>query len=154
MVTFAAAPAVHQEIIQKTLTAVGLVGGVGVTANGVNVYSVRLAQDLGRFKVSGVGQEEWMFPEVIPHKGEWLAGLLDADGTVRANQRVIYYQKPHGGLDKVAEILEGLGVSFTRHRRPDRNLEDLEIRKESRPLFQSHVQPRFPRKAARFAFAG
>jgi len=128
---------------------VGLEAGVGVTANGVNIYSVRLAKDLGRFKVSGVGHEKWMFPEYPAHWGPWLAGLLDADGTVQTTSRVIYYQKPHGGLDRVAQVLTDLGIQYTRRIRPDRNLEELSIQKASLGVFRAQVQPRFPRKALR-----
>jgi hypothetical protein len=147
--TFTAKPREHQQLIREALSRVGITDGVGVTPNGVNVYSVTLAKDLQRFKVSGVDQEAWMFPEPPKYWWLWAAGLLDADGTVKKNGRVAYYQKPHGGFDFLVELLEREGIRYSRIPHSTRNLEIVSILKAGHKQFLSLVQPRYPKKAAR-----
>lgn len=153
LVHFAAKPNENKQMLVEALMRVGVVSGVGVLPNGVSVYSVSLAKDLARFKVSGVGKERWMFPQDPSFWGEWVAGLLDSDGSVRPNGQVHFYQKKHGGFDRLAAVLSTHGLHFTRYRRSDRNLESVYIRKESMGLFRTWCSPRFPKKAGRLEAA-
>jgi len=149
-VTFASTSQENRNVIRAALTAVGIKEGVGETRNGVHVYSVRLASDLGRFKVSGRDREGWMFPEHPSHWTEWLAGLLDADGWVRKDGcRARYYQKRHGGFDWASKALTRLGIQHTRRPRSDRPQEEIYICTRSMGAFRDLVHPRFPKKARR-----
>lgn len=148
-VNFAAAPLAHQDIIAGILTSVGIHDGMGKIHQGVNVYSIQLAKDFQRFKVSGVGHEKWLFPDIPSNWGAWLAGFLDADGTVGLDGRITFFQKPHGGMDFVAQALNTLGVRYTRRQHKTRNLEELYVLKEDIEIFKKYVQPKFPKKFGR-----
>lgn len=92
-----------------------------------------------------------MFPEEPTYWGEWVAGLLDADGSVSKTGQVVFYQKPHGGLDRLVEVLSQMGVGHTQRKRPDRNLERVYIRKGSLDVFRGAVAPRFSPKRQRLS---
>jgi hypothetical protein len=148
-VTFSSTRRENREVIQEVLASVGVKSGI--TANGVNVYSVTLARDLARFKRSGFGRGEWSMPDEPLFWGEWAAGLLDADGTVAKGGKVIYYQKPHGGLDYLEQAMKWFGVLYSRRPRRDRDMEYLSISMRSLDKFRELVQPRFPFKVKRLA---
>lgn len=148
---FACKPKDRQAEILKGLKSVGLMGGIHQNRNGVRVFSTTLALDFLRFKVCGVGHESWVFDETPLHKGEWVAGLLDADGSVRPDGNILFYQKPHGGLGLLCGILDEWGVLYTRKPQRGRNLEVVRVRKQSVPFFARRVRPRFLPKYTRLA---
>ena len=151
-VMFACRPPENQDVIVETLRCLGVPSGT--TKSTVNVYSVRLAQQMARFKISSRVHPRWMFPEVPSCWASWLAGLLDADGSVSPNgRRTVFYQRPHGGLDVVCEVLDGLGISYsTRYRQRERTQEEaVEILAGGRARFVEVVRPRFPKRKTRLA---
>lgn len=153
-VTFACTPPENQAKISETLDRLGVPWGK--TGNGVNVYSVRLAEGFARFKVSGLGREQWMFPENPTHWEEWIAGLLDSDGCVSRDGRSISFsQKAHGGLDFLRVGLGHLEIASTTYDRPSRGRakpqECVQILAGSRDAFKTLVRPRYPKKSFRLA---
>ena len=151
-VTFSCTPPENQTVIQQTLKSLGIQSGV--TKDHVNVYSVRLARDLARFKVSSRENPRWMFPEEPSCWASWLAGLLDADGCVsKTGRSIVYYQFPHGGLDTVCEVLDGMGVSYSTGYRQRENTqeESVSILASGRARFVAFVAPRFPKRKTRLA---
>lgn len=150
--TFSSTPPENQAVIIGTLNRLGIPHGT--TKNGVHVYSVELARDFARFKVSSRRNPSWMFPETPACWASWLAGLLDADGTVSADGRVItFYQRPHGGLDVVCDILETMGIAFsTSYRQRETTQEEsVTILAANRSRFIEFVRPRFPKRRTRLA---
>jgi hypothetical protein len=156
VITFACVPPENQAKISKALDRLKIPWGT--TKTGVHVYSVRLAEDFARFKVSGLDREKWVFPENPAHWEEWVAGLLDSDGSVSRDGRGISFsQKAHGGFDFLRAVLDRLGVSYSTNDRPPRDRskqqECLRILAGSRDLFKKFVKPRYPKKRARLAQA-
>lgn len=152
IVTFSCAPPECQQQIEQALDRVGVPWGQ--TPNGVHVYSVSLARTLARFKTSGRGREAWYMPESPTHVGEWLAGLLDSDGGVSKNGRVIeYYQKSHKGFDLLRRFLKDLEIEVSTYKRGRRGSsspqETVRIRAGSRNRFKKFVHPRYPEKKRR-----
>lgn len=155
-VTFACLPSENQAKITEALDRLKIPWGN--TKTGIQIYSVRLAKDFARFKVSGLGREQWMFPEAPAYWEEWLAGLLDADGSVSRDGRGISFsQKAHGGFDFLRAALDRFGVTYSTDDRPPRGRakrqENLRILAGSRDTFKSFVHPRYPKKANRLAQA-
>lgn len=155
-VTFACAPPENRDKITATLDHLGIPWGT--VSTGIQVYSVRLAEDFARFKVSGLDRERWMFPENPAHWGEWIAGFLDSDGCVSSDGRTISFsQKAHGGLDFLRRALDHLGIDYSTDYRPPRGRskrqECVRILAGSRDLFKKIVRPRYPKKETRLAQA-
>lgn len=151
-VTFACTPPENQEVIQNALRRLGVRSGT--TNDHVNVYSVSLARDLARFKNSSRKDPQWMFPECPQHWVQWLAGFLDADGTVSPDGRsIVFYQRPHGGLDVVCDVLEDLEIPFSaRYRQRDTTQEEsVAVLAAGRAKFARVVKPRFVKRARRLA---
>jgi len=149
-VTFACTPPENQAEIVRALSRLGIQHGI--TNDHVNVYSVRLAQDMARFKISSRQKKGWMFPEKPGCWASWLAGLLDADGCVSKTGRAItYYQYPHGGLDVVCDVLDEMGIPYSTGCRFRENTEEesVSILAAGRSRFIEHVHPRYPRKQSR-----
>lgn len=152
VVNFAARPPENQIAIVQALVDVGITQGVGVNANGVNVYSVTLARDMARFKTSGLGKEAWMLPELPTDLWAWIAGIIDADGWVRKDgRRVRIYQKQHGGMTMVRCILSDLGVRSKIRQSPHRDMEVLTFCVEDLGVLKTNLHLRFPKKQSRLA---
>jgi hypothetical protein len=155
-VTFACVPSENQAKIAEALDRLGV--SWGKISTGIQVYSVRLAEDFARFKVSGLDREQWMFPEDPDHWGEWIAGFLDSDGCVSRDGRGISFsQKAHGGLDFFRAALNRLEINYSTDSRPPRGRarrqEGIRILAGSRDIFKALVNPRYPKKATRLAQA-
>ena len=91
----------------KLLRAVGLrpKRNTGRKVIRVRASSQPVMAELNRWKHGGrLGL--WAFPERVPHLLDFLAGLVDSDGTVTASSgAVTIYQRDNGNIERLHELL-------------------------------------------------
>jgi hypothetical protein len=95
------------DALVEIMKALGLKPHVGKTIR-VRASSPPVMHELAQWKPGG-REGLWVFPRVPAYPLDFLAGLVDSDGSIGSTGGILIFQRDNGNLERLETVLRGMG---------------------------------------------